>query len=501
VIQIAVALVGGALSAIAFPRFGHGYLIVVGVGLVLWSVRNAPSRAIGFFSGGAYGISFFTILMWWSTELGLIALIPLVLFMAGWLGLFGWFVSGYAKASPGSWLLIAVGTWAAMELLRYHVPFSGLEWGGAGYALSAYAWIRLGAPLIGTSGWTVLVVAVAGVLVLAVTERQMRWWSWSILAVPALVIAFVVFPTFFTSRNFGAGTQVAIVQGSTPCPFEKCPPNERLGTFQQHLELTRTIPAGAVDLVVWAEGSTGSVNADPVLNEEIGEAIGDEARRIGAWFLVGADRPISESEWVNANVVFNDQGEIVGEYRKQQGVPFGEYIPFRPLFDWIPDLAQVPRDMVPGEGPVVFDFPDFTLGSVISFEGSFARYSRQHVEEGAHVIVVATNEGSYGFTAVSDQLIGMTRMRAAELGVPVIHAAVTGKSVFIDADGKFTSDTTGLGTSEILYGVVHPGGPTLYARWGDWVMYLTVIGGLFAVWRQHRLLVSNVQETEGVVDV
>jgi apolipoprotein N-acyltransferase len=387
-----------------------------------------------------------------------------------------------------------------MELLRYHVPFSGLEWGGAGYALSEYSWIRTGASLVGTSGWTVLVVAVAGVLMLAVTERVVKWWTWTTLVVPALVIVISVNLLTQPSSDGEAedgvrASQIAIVQGSTPCPFEKCPPNERLGTFEQHLELTQTIEPGQVDLVVWAEGSTGSANADPVLNPEIGALIGAEAQRIGAWFLVGSDRPISETHWVNANVVFNDRGDYVGEYRKQQGVPFGEYIPFRPLYEWIPDLAQVPRDMVSGDGPVVFDFPDFPLGSVISFEGSFARYARQHVADGARVMVVATNEGSYGYTSVSEQLIGMTRMRAAELGVPVVHAAVTGKSVFIDSEGEFTSDTSGLGTEEAIFGTVVPGLPTFYSRLGDWVMYLAVVAGVIGVRPQRSLLVSEPEES------
>lgn len=191
----------------------------------------------------------------------------------------------------------------------------------------------------------------------------------------------------------------------------------------------------------------------------------------------------------------------MGEYRKQQGVPFGEYIPFRPLFDWIPDLSQVPRDMVPGEGPVVFAFPDFTLGSVISFEGSFSRFAREHVEVGARVMVIATNEGSYGYTAVSEQLIGMTRMRAAELGVPVIHAAVTGKSVFIDAEGNLSSPTTELGTEEIVFGEVLGGAPTIYSHTGDLVMVITVVMAFIGVGRERRLLVSEPKMFEGEPDV
>jgi apolipoprotein N-acyltransferase len=496
VIALLLALIGGLVSAYAFPGFGPGLLIVPGVALFLWALRSASSRFHGMFLGAVYAFSFFTTVMWWSIELGLIALIPLAFVQSLYFWFFGWWLAGHREASPGIWASYAVGVWSLAELVRYHFPFSGLEWGGAGYALSGLAPVRAGAALIGTSGWTVLIVGVAAALVIVVRavfgREKWSWWLLVAFAAPALVIGTAFGLQMAVATDADEPIPVAIVQGSTPCPYEKCPPDERLRTFEQHLELTGEIEPGSVDLVVWAEGATGSVNADPVQNEEVGEAIGAEARRIGAWFLVGSDRPISDENWINANVVFDDNGEIVGEYRKQQGVPFGEYIPFRPLFDWIPELSQVPRDMVPGDGPVVFELPGFGLGSVISFEGSFARYARQHVLAGAHLLVVATNEGSYDRTPVSDQLIGMTRMRAAELGVPVIHAAVTGKSVVIDPDGNLSSEISGLGTSEIIYGSVQPRiSTTFYVLAGDWVMYVAVASILFVAWRQRRLLAST----------
>jgi apolipoprotein N-acyltransferase len=294
-----------------------------------------------------------------------------------------------------------------------------------------------------------------------------------------------------------AGQTVAVVQGSTPCPFEHCAPDERLRTFQQHLALTRTIEPGSVFLVVWSEGSTGSSNADPVQNPEVGEAIAAEARRIGAWILVGSDRPLNETHWVNANVLFDPEGEIVGEYQKQHPVPFGEYIPFRPLFDWIPDLDQVPRDMIPGEGPVVFDLGEgIHLGSVISFEGGFSRYIREQVAAGANVLAVLTNEGSYGTTPGSDQFIGMTRMRAAEMGLDVIHAAVTGKSTVISADGSL-GEVSGLGTQEIVYGsVAGRTSASLYATVGDALMGFAALTGVITWWRARRPLVASDPETD-----
>lgn len=374
-----------------------------------------------------------------------------------------------------------------MELIRYRFPVSGFQWGAAGYALSDESWARALAPLYGTSGITVMVpMLAAGVVALTRTPRN--WWV--LAPIPALVALAWGVLSFDEDQVLSVGHQVAIVQGSTPCPYQHCPPDERLRTFQQHLELTKEIEPGSASLVVWSEGSTGSSNADPVQNPEIGAAIAAEARRIGAWFVVGGDRPVSEIHWINANVVFNPDGEIVGEYRKQHPVPFGEYIPWRPVFEWIPDLDQVPRDMIPGEGPVVFDMGDLDVGTVISFEGSFSRYPRQHARAGANVMVLASNEGSYGTTPGSDQFIGMTRMRAAELGLDLVHAAVTGKSTVIDSTGRL-GGVTGLGTQEILYGTVTARSPSPYAATGDILMLATALIGLAAWWRARVTLVGS----------
>src|SRR5690606_20708849 len=140
-----------------------------------------------------------------------------------------------------------------------------------------------------------------------------------------------------------------IVQGSSPCPGQRCP-GERAATFASSLELTSQIEPGTADLVVWPEGSTG-FDVDPVLDPEVGAAIAAEAARIGAVLLAGGDRPVSDTEWINANVVWDRDGRPVGEYRKRHPVPFGEYVPARPLFGWVPELSRVPRDMVRGDGP------------------------------------------------------------------------------------------------------------------------------------------------------
>ena len=122
------------------------------------------------------------------------------------------------------------------------------------------------------------------------------------------------------------------------------------------------------------------------------------------------------------------------------------------------------------------------LGSVISFEGAFPRRIRSEVDAGAQALVVATNESTWGTTEASDQFIGLTRVNAAAFGQDVVHAAITGKSVFIQADGTL-GPATGLLTAEILEGEIRmrTEGRTLYARFGDWLLFLAMAAAAAAV--------------------
>jgi apolipoprotein N-acyltransferase len=131
--------------------------------------------------------------------------------------------------------------------------------------------------------------------------------------------------------------------------------------------------------------------------------------------------------------------------------------------------------MVRGTEPVVFDVAAGTLGSVISFEGAFARELRASARLGAQLITVNTNESSYGETAASDQLLGMTRVGAAENGVAIVHAAISGKSALIMPDGSLR-ETTGLFEQTSLSGLApwSSARRTLYTRWGDWVQVLAM---------------------------
>jgi apolipoprotein N-acyltransferase len=235
-------------------------------------------------------------------------------------------------------------------------------------------------------------------------------------------------------------------------------------------------------MVVWAEDSFGG-SLNPTFNPEVASQMAGEAVRLESYLLAGGTRSAGPGAFDNLNVLFAPEGSIIGEYLKRHPVPFGEYVPFREVFGFIPELDQVPNDMNRGEGPLVFpitvDGEDARFGSLISFEAAFTRYVRSEAQEGAQLLVVATNEGSYGRGPASDQLIGMVRLTAASVGLDVVHAAVTGRSAFIGADGSIRADTE-LFVADTLPGVVRIqlSRKTLYTVLGDWLQVLAMVAAM-----------------------
>src|SRR5690606_6337958 len=142
----------------------------------------------------------------------------------------------------------------------------------------------------------------------------------------------------------------------------------------------------------------------------------------------------------NRMTVYTADGE--GDaYVKRVPVPFGEYVPFRRWLDWFPPLEQLPNDTLPGEAAQVLDVAGARVGAVICFENTFGSLVRDQVLEGADVLVVSTNNTSFGLTPMSRQHVAFSQLRAVETGRWVVHAGLSGISGLIDPTGAMTQTT------------------------------------------------------------
>lgn len=476
-IYYAAVVASAVLMWAAFPPLDFGWLAFVAPVPFLWAIRRVERVGDVILMGFLWGFAFYGGMLYWIFTLGAVAWFPLTLVLAAYATVYAVVVWLVRLWPAWRWWLIATGAWVAVEFLRARFPFGGFPWGSIGYAAGGTPGAVGAVQWVGPSGWSVVAIAFAAGLALLIENRKQ--WRFAVdtgVVIMLLVLAGSLFPP----RADGEVLRVAIVQGGSPCPQTHCQ-NENQRIFESHLELTQTIPAGSVDLVVWAENSTGPPY-EPEGSDAVRNAIIEEADRIGAFFLVSGTRREGSTQFRNVNVLLSPDGVKVGEYTKSHPVPFGEYVPLRSLLGFIPQLERVPRDMIRGGDPVVFPLDDGTLGSVISFEGAFIRSIRSVVDAGAEVLVVATNESTYGVTAASDQLIGMTRVNAAAVGQDLVHAAITGRSTFISADGA-VGEKTDLLEETVLYGRVQyrNAGSTFYSRFGDLLLYAALLGMVVAV--------------------
>lgn len=471
-----VALCGGLLMWAAFPPVGWGLLAFVAPAAMLWAARKVDTAAGALGVGLIHGFAFFGPLLFWIAEVGLVAWLPLTTVLAAETALYALLVWTFRLWPAGRWWIIAVAGWGLWEFARARFPLGGFPWGDIGYAAAGNPGFIGATQWIGPSGWGLLAVGVAAGLVLLIESTD----HWSLLVDPLVVVFMLMLAGgLFPPVADGPAIQVAIVQGGSPCPGTHCQDENRL-IYESHLEQTQQLSAD-VDLVVWAENAMGTPY-EPEENLAVRAALEAEARRLDANLLVSGTRVVGQDEFLNLNIFFGTNGSQLGVYAKRHPVPFGEFVPARSLFSFIPELQRVPRDMIRGDGPEVFPTDDGIVGSVISFEGAFVRYIRDEAEAGAQLQVVATNESSYGRGPASDQLIAMTRVNAAAVGQDLVHAAITGKSAFIRANGDVVASTELLEVTTLVDTVnfrIAP--PTVYTRFGDWMLLVAAAGATAVV--------------------
>ena len=485
------AIFAGALYFLSFPPFDYWYLIVPSV-YFFYSSTITAERVFsnGFVFGSiAYGVILFGI-----QSIGYEAWIPLAILMGLMYGFYSKALKFIATKTNNN-LFALVGVISGFGLLRSYFPFGGFPWGySATVLLTGYQdniFFLLVPKLFktfGPIGYSLLLESFILFLYLLIRGKEERRNELKKFLIMIIIFAVpLIFSEIYVREDITKEIEVSIIQGNSPCPGtkNKCE-NERQRIYENHLSLTKSLNSernekdnGTPRLIVWAESSSGFKN-DPKENSETLNQIASEIKRLKASFLIGGDRPSNPGEFENYGIFINENGVISGEYLKQHPVPFGEYIPFRKYLDWIPPLALVPRDMVRGSNQEVFITiqNEIKISPVISFEGSFDRYIRRSVEMGAELVVILTNQASFGKSGMSDQFILMSRANAISNNRDIVHAAITGKSAFISGIDGDVYSSSDLFTEEVLTQKIKTSNTnTLYTKWGNYLNYLLIFSG------------------------
>ena len=478
------SLIGGILYFLSFPPFDFWYLIFPALYLFYYSLLTKEKS---FLSGFIFGSVAYGVILLGIQSIGLEAWIPLTILMGSMYGLFAKLFS-YLNVKSENNFYVLLSALAIFDLLRAYFPFGGFPWGFPSTVLLTgpidspiFFGMHLYFKNFGPTGSSLLIQSFPLIIALGVLSKNKQrnyfknYIIFSLIIFTIIIINLLV-SDYQSTQIKSSELNITIVQGNSPCPGAKnrCS-NERQRIYDSHLSQTQSLD-GNFDLVVWPESSTG-FNNDPGIHTKVQNDISTEAMRLDSYFLIGGDRPVENQYFENYGIFINKDGEIVDQYLKQHPVPFGEYIPFRKYLEWIPPLALVPRDMVRGDGQKIFMVNDTKISTVISFEGSFQRYIRNSVQDGAELVVILTNQASYGESGMSDQFILMSRANAISNERPIVHAAITGKSAFIDYNGKVISKTELFETETLTEKLEVSKAETPYSKYGNYLNYIFIVFG------------------------
>ena len=459
--RTALALLGGLALLLAFPGFDRPALAPLGVAALALAVRGQRARS-GLWLGLVFGAAFFVpLLSWTGVYVGSVPWLALALWEALHLGLLG--AATAVTSRLRWWPLWAAALWVADEALRGRLVLGGFPWGRLGLSqtrgpllsLAAYG----GVPLVSFA------VALTGTLLAAALLALARAWRASAeaeerhpalraaaLAVAGVLVVPIVgglawLPLPGSSLTDGGPTRtVAVIQGNVPRAGLEFNAQRRAvldNHVQQTLRLAADVRSGEQaqpDLVVWPENSS---DIDPYLNDDANREISRAAQAVGAPILVGAIVEGPGDHIRNTAIVWDPVTGPGQTYVKRHPVPLAEYVPARSFFRFFSKQVDlVRRDQVAGQRVGTLDLGGARVGDVICFEVVYDGLVQDVVDGGAGMLVVQTNNATFGRTDESAQQLAMSRLRAVEFGRTVAVAATSGISAIIAPDGSVVRAST-----------------------------------------------------------
>lgn len=469
-----LAVLSGVLLIFIFPTviFGRHFPdlgILAWIALVPLLIAIKDKRPKSAFSLGLLAglVSFLGILYWIRILSPLVGLFVLAFYLALYIALFCFLFNFISQrylltCSPAHLptclsIFIAPILWVSLEYIR-SVLLSGFPWALLGY--SQY----LNTPLIqiseftGVYGVSFLIVLVNATIAYTISvvrlprssPKAMVWGRPSSIVhkiLPVVIAAVILVACFtygklilrtshLTPRN--SELKVGIVQGNIDLE-EKWSGILHEKVLDTHIRLTEEVAKEEPELIVWSETATASC-----LKHEGGDLVqlSDLARRLGSHLLIGSLDLAPENNYYNSAFLISPKGDIVYQYNKVHLVPFGEVIPLRRQ---LPFLARFVERMggggiKAGKELTIFDLNGKRFGVLICYEGIFDNLVRRFVKKGADFIVNITNDAWYERTSAPYQHFSFSVFRAIENRVPIVRAANTGVSGFIDSQGRIRKD-------------------------------------------------------------
>jgi apolipoprotein N-acyltransferase len=491
-----ILLLAGAASACGFAPFGLWPVTILSLALLLALLSTARKGTKAFLLGYAYGLGQFVVGLNWIAHaftfqdsmphwLGYIAVVLLSFYLAVYPAvgaLLAWRLAH--KGGAMALTLVMAGGWALTEYLRATL-FTGFAWNPLGVI-----WLGTGvdhsARFIGTYGLGTVAISAGGAVWMAL--RGQRKLALLFAAKLLAVVALGWLHSHLTRPAPRAEpVPIRIVQPNIG-QDQAYSPGVEWDSFQKLAKLTSG-PTDTPRLIFWPEGAVYALlDMEPEWRARIAMLMGP-----GDLLMTGGDKyyfrkttaaTYAQGDLLGANNslwVVTPEARIAGRYDKAHLVPYGEYLPMRPILSAIglSRLVQGDVDFLSGPGPRSLPLPaakgrrPLKMGVQICYEIIFSgqvidRHNRPDF------LFNPSNDAWFGSWG-PPQHLAQARLRALEEGIPVIRATPTGITAVVDASGAIVTalPRNVAGHLDAILPPVAP--PTLFALAGNIIPLLLAL--------------------------
>ncbi|RUO32149.1 apolipoprotein N-acyltransferase [Aliidiomarina sedimenti] len=503
-----LALFSGLLLTFSYAPFNQGWLapVLVAVWLLLLVRSQTPRQALAV--GFVFGFGWFSAgISWVFVSIDQFGGMPLVfsllimVILWAYLALFPmlasylWFKTRHWYSGFSLFALPAI--WLLAEFLRGWL-FTGFPWLSLGYSQTSQTLGQL-APHIGETGLTLVVLLCALGFTYALLRKHIGW-----LLLPLSMYALgVLAPYLNPMQTTGESANVALVQGNIELEV-KWNPNQQWPNLRKYVDMSRPY-YGDYDLIVWPESAVTAIEdrAGSSLNQINQAALYNDTAVISGIIDLKVDRQNPQGNYFNSIVVMGEQEHPEGyyygnknRYEKHQLLPIGEFVPFESILRPLAPLFNLPMSSF-ARGNYVqpnLNANGYQIAANICYEVAFPRQIAAAVTDDTQLLLTVSNDSWFGDSHGPHQHLEIARMRAMELGRPMLRSTNSGVTALIDERGRRIKQADSFQATVATGRVALVEGTTWYRLFGQWPAWIASVLLLLAALRWRRITAKHVNQ-------
>ena len=495
------ALISGGMGILAYSPFDYWFVAFISAAGLIWSAIQ-PERKTALLATFLWAVGYFAVGINWvqvsmiqfggvPEAVSYLAVLLLAAYLALYPLLFTYLVQRFQCRNP--WVLAALFTFT--EYLR-GVVFTGFPWLQFGYSQIDSPFYGL-APLLGVEGLTFFVMVTSGyfVQIFCNFAKKSRFPTACLLSVSALLLtSFGSQWIKFVEIDESSNKTISLVQGNIEQKM-KWDPAHFDYTLRTYETLIQPL-LGKSDVIILPESAIPALEfqLEPLLQQ-----LNRIAQESGSQIIIGTLHQSVDGIF-NSAVVLGDSTHPYDlnqspRYNKHHLVPFGEYVPFGHLLDWMREVFVLPINLSQGafiQPPLQAGGQQFNMA--ICYEIIFGHQVQQNqLAYNADYLLTISNDAWFGASVGPWQHFQMARMRALELGKPLIRATNTGVTAFVAPDGKVVAQAPQFEETVLTYRQPKVSGETLFGQVGRNLLYGICLLILFVgMLRKRKITDKNV---------